>query len=126
MSELVYVSIISGVFGLCAIILLHLSWRHKLQMTIQAEEISKQRDIKIAKIKNPVKTRRLPRGTRNQLLELLDLLGNEQVQELVQTLAGRPEETEGNSLIKMLMPLAEGFLNARQEQQQTPQIAAQV
>ena len=102
MSELVYVSLISGIFGLSAIILLHLSWRHKLQMTIQAEEITKQRDIKIAKIKNPSKVRRLPRGTSNNIVELLDLLGNEQVQQLVTTLSGAPEKAEDNSLLRCI------------------------
>jgi len=124
MSELVYVSIISGFFALSSLIFLHFSWRHKLQMTVQAEEIKAQRDlnikqqeVKIAKLKSPYKQKRLPRGYRNQLVDLLDLLGSDQVQDIVNALSGREEEFKGNKLLEMLMPLANGFLNAQQEKE---------
>jgi len=125
MDVLVQVSIISGLFGVIMVTLLHFSWTYKLKMTVQAEEIQRQRaidlkkyDVKMAKIKSPMRTKRLPKGYRNQLSDLLDLLGDEQIQGIVQSLSGHQEDYSDNKILNTLLPLAQGFLNAQQEKQQ--------
>ena len=135
MSDLIYVSIISGCFGVIFLLGLTLSWRYKLKLTMEAEEIKKEQaiqlknyDLKMAKLRNPTKIKRLPRGYQNQLMDMFDLLGDERVQEMMTVLQGKLEDIRpDNKLINTLMQLAPSFLEGLQRGTQTKQeIVSQV
>ena len=118
MSELIYVAIISGTFTLLCILMLHLSWKSKLIMTLQAEELKSKAEIKIAKLKSVKQPKRLPKGYRTQLTDLLNLLGDERVQDILGVLQEREEDIpEGNKIINSLLPLAQAFLGGMGEAQ---------
>jgi GTP-sensing pleiotropic transcriptional regulator CodY len=116
--ELIIVALISGVFMLLSIVLLQRAWEKKLILSNQLE-------YKIAKIKNPqIKTpRRMPKGYKTQILEIIELLGNEKVQDLLGMFQEKSEDLpENNKLLETLIPIAQGFLQGAQEEKQNNQV----
>ena len=118
MDVMVQIAIISGLFSLLAIIALTMSWNFKINKTVQIEELQNQRielnkrwDLKIAKAKDVKTSKRLPKGYRNQWIEILDLLGEDGVKMLIDKITGAESVPEGNKLLDVLAPLAEGFLS---------------
>jgi len=126
MSELVQISIISGCFALLCILGLALSYRYKLKLTLNANEWERQRmreqrrtDVKLAKIKNPQKTlKRMPKGFKDQIMDFLEMMGDERVAGLMEMFSEKGEElpTE-NKIINAIIPLAEGFLGRMEEEE---------
>lgn len=128
---IVILSIIAGIFGLLSIIALHISYKYKLRMTMEAEQIKAERemglkryDVKIAKIKSPIAPKRMPRGYTNQIMELVDVLGRvdpEVLDTIVDTLAPRQDDLSSNKIIKHFLPMAQQFLQGMQDGQQQQQ-----
>jgi len=134
MSEMVQIAIISGCFGLLMIFGLAMSYKYKLKLTLQANEIERQskmaqykQDIKLAKIKNPRKTKRLPKGIKDQIMDWLELMGDERVQGLIDAFQEKDEDEipEGNKFITTLMPLAKAFIEGMGEHPQIEEKTAQ-
>lgn len=119
----VQISIISGVFTLLGIMGLAMSYKYKLKLTLQANEIERQnrrQEVKIAKIKNPKYqgpgSKRMPKGFKDQILEWIELMGDERVQGIMEALAEHEgEETGDNKIIDAFIPLAKSFLQGMNE-----------
>jgi len=111
--SIIITAIIGGVFTICSILLLQRGWERKLALTIQAEEIKSQAEVKIAKIKQPtVKNRRMPKNYVSQITELVEILGDERVQDLIGLFQDKQSDISGdNKLINTLIPIAQGFLS---------------
>lgn len=110
--ELIITALTGGIFSIIAILLLQRGWERKLALTIQAEEVKAQADVKIARIKQPtIKNRRMPKGYKDQIVELVALLGDERIQDLIGLFSEKQEDiSNDNKLINTLIPVAQGFL----------------
>lgn len=125
--ELLLVSIISGIFAVISLIILHFSWKSKIMITQEIEQIRAEKELKIAKYKRPAKPKRLPKGYQNQLTDLVEIIGKvepETLNKVVDLLQGNETGTD-NKLIETLLPLASNFLqgmseNTEYKQEQLP------
>jgi len=127
MSELVYISIITGIFTLLAIGGLALSYRYKLKLTLDANDWERQRiieqrksDVKLAKIRHPnyrgPGSRRMPKNFKDQILEWIELMGDERVQGIMEFLSEHSDaETGDNKIIDTFVSLAGPFLEGMAE-----------
>jgi len=119
MWEIVYASIISGVFAVICIITLHFSWVSKLKWNVKVEEIKHDKEIKVARIKQPKpKYKRMPKNWIDQMQTAMELLGNDKVQELLGVFEGREEEVADNKVLSTLLELGRGFMEGVQQGQQ--------
>ena len=109
---MIITAVISGIFALFSIVLLQRGWERKLALTLQAEEVKAKANVKIAQMKTPgIRNRRMPKNYKDQILELVQLLGDEKIQDILGVLTEKEEEVSGdNKLINSLLPIAQGFL----------------
>lgn len=118
MIEIVYASLISGFFAIICIVILHFSWISKLKWNVKVEEMKLNKEIKVARIKQPkTKMRRMPKNWIDQLQGAMELLGNEKVQELLGVFEGKEEDIQDNKVLSTLLQLAEGFMSGVQQGQ---------
>ena len=130
MEALVYVSVISGIFTLLAILVIHLTWRDKWRHNYELEkykarkraEISKHKTNADIRIKNPAPTN--PLATAYQLLPILKELDVDQIKTLADTFLGKGGyESEGKQdVIKTVMDnippdLIMGFIQGLSEKE---------
>jgi len=128
MSELIIISIISGCFGLLMLFGLAMSYRYKLKLTLQANQyereqslLLKSHEVKLAKIRHPTAKRKyMPKGIKDQIMDWLELMGDERVQGLIDAFQDKDEDEipEGNKFIQTLIPLAKSFMEGMGENPQ--------
>ena len=116
---LIVVSVISGIFAVLSIILLQRGWERKLALTIEAEQVKAQANIRLAKIRQPkIINRRMPKGYKDQIFELITLLGDEKIQDILGLLTEKQDEiSSDNKIINNLSPIAQGFLEGMSKKQ---------
>jgi len=118
MIEIVYGAVISGVFAVICIVILHFSWVSKLKWNVKVEQLKLDKEIKVARIKQPKpRYKRMPKNWMDQLQGAMELLGNEKVQELLGVFEGKEEDIADNKVLSTLLQLAQGFMQGTQEAQ---------
>lgn len=132
MEILLLAAILTPILSIIPIAAMGIVWRFKLKWTLQANQIERQmkqeelkHDVKIAKLKHPQpKTKRMPQNWVGQLKEFIDLLGNDQVRDVLNVLSGKEEEiSEDNKLLQQFLPLAKAFIGGMAEgQEQLPAV----
>lgn len=119
MGDIIIASIISVIGAVISLIILHFSWISKLKWTAKIEEIAKEKEIKVARIKQPrPKFKRMPKNWIDQLSTAMELLGNEKVQKLIGLFSESEEEFGDNKVIQTLIDLGQNFLSGYQEGKQ--------
>ena len=125
--EFVLPSIIGVIGCIISLIILHFSWISKLKWTAKIEETKANKELRVARIKAPrPKVKRMPKNWVDQIQTAIELLGNEDVQKLLEIFQGREEDLGENKILKTILELGQNFLSGYEEgrQQEQPETTA--